>query len=104
MQGLEEANAEIERLKELLKRATKAMVCCTIIGWDKEKHEMPGFVYGLGYAVDAVNRNIWEDLGAPDGKRDYMWWERQIDPNVKFVNATTGDEIPYSSTESEAAT
>lgn len=94
---LEKANAEVERLKELLKRATKAMACCTIIGWDKEKHEMPGFVYGLGYAVDEVNKNIWEDLGAPNGKRDFMRWERQSDMNVKFVNAITGEEIPYPS-------
>jgi len=86
--------AENERLKALLRTATKAMFCCTIVALGKERDPDSEFSRGVLYTVQAVNDNIWKDLGAPDDKRDYMWWERQIDPDVKFVDGQ-GNEIEY---------
>lgn len=86
--------AENERLKALLRKASKAMYCCTIIGFGKEHDPASDFCKGTLYAIEAVNGNIWETLGAPDGKRSYMWWERQIDPTAKFVDGE-GNEIQH---------
>jgi hypothetical protein len=95
-QQMEAKDAEIDRLNVLLRTATKAMFCCTIVGLGKEIKPDSEFAKGVLHAVEAVNNNIWSDLRAPDGKRSYMWWERQIDPNVKFVDGE-GNEIPYPS-------
>ncbi len=91
--------AENERLKALLRRATKAMYCCTIVGMGKEHDPASDFCKGVLYAIEAVNSNVWESLEAPNGKRDYMWWERQIDPDAKFVDGE-GKEIQYPSRDS----
>lgn len=84
---IDNLHKENERLKGLLRKATKALTCCTIMTFDTEKEGVTAL-----NAIGKVTMNIWRILESPDGKPNYIWWEKQIDPNVQFVNK---DGSPY---------
>jgi len=92
--------AENKRLLALCHKMKEAMVCCTIVGWSKEQSEIPGFNQGVMLAIEGVVNNLREHMNAPR-KNWHMWLERQIDPEVKFVDSN-GVEIPYAPETSDA--
>lgn len=93
-QALLDAEKENQRISGLLRKATKALMYCTIMSFPKEKHELPNFSDGVLYAIESVSKYIWGYLGSPEGKPNYMWWEKQIDPDVVFTDKD-GKVIPY---------
>ena len=85
---------ENERLLALCHKMKKALTCCTIIGGEGGDIENDRFFVGWADAVQKVHANIKELMEMPKGEPFFLWMDRQVDPNIQFVDGD-GNEIQY---------